>query len=390
MMSAKDGMAGRGGRRRWRALAGLLGLLSMLGCGNFFVKPGTGGSTGGGGTGSGTSLAYVLNQTTQTVAGFVVGAGTLTAVPSSPYSLGSVPQAEVVSQNNAFLYLAGPGSINAYTIATSGAITQATCSGCAVIADVVSLDVSPDGQWLFGLDLLTSTIDLWQLDSSTGAMTAAVGAPFSVTSGTVTPRQVRVSPAGNVVVAALGTGGDAAFTFDTSTGAFAPAGGNLLATGSTQTSDNALAINSAGTVLYIARSGTNGGVAAYAIGSDGSLSGITGSPFAAGGTPAAVQLDGTGAYLYAANRVDGTVSGYSIGTGGGLTALAGSPFASGSLVNSLALDGTGTYVLAAALNGSPDLTLYSFSTATSGALVSAATATTGTDPTGATVVATTH
>ena len=51
-----------------------------------------------------------------------------------------------------------------------------------------------------------------------------------------------------------------------------------------------------------------------------------------------------------------------------LTALAGSPFTSGSLVQSLALDSTGKYLLAAANAGAPDLTMYSFSTTTAGAL----------------------
>ncbi len=64
--------------------------------------------------------------------------------------------------------------------------------------------------------------------------------------------------------------------------------------------------------VYIARSGTNGGVAVYSIGAAGALTPVTGSPFAAGNGTFSVQLDSTGTYVYAANRTDGTISGYTI------------------------------------------------------------------------------
>ncbi len=72
------------------------------------------------------------------------------------------------------------------------------------------------------------------------------------------------------------------------------------------------------------------------------------------------------------------------------TGISGSPFASGSTVQSLTLDKSGKYLAAAALGGSPDLTLYSFDTTTAGKLVQAATAATGTDPAGTLLVVASH
>ncbi len=128
---------------------------------------------------------------------------------------------------------------------------------------------------------------------------------------------------GRLVFAALGTGGDVVFTFNTTSGVLALS--QTLPPVSATTSDNALAVDSTTSFLYIARSGTNGGVAVYGIGAGGALNSVSGSPFAAGNRPISLVIEKTGSFLYAANQVDGTISGYTIGTGGVLSALNGSP-----------------------------------------------------------------
>jgi 6-phosphogluconolactonase (cycloisomerase 2 family) len=154
-------------------------------------------------------------------------------------------------------------------------------------------------------------------------------------------------------------------------------------------------VNPAGTYLFIARSGTGGGVAVYSVGSGGLLTAVTGSPFAAGTGPSSIAIDKTGTYVYTGNRGDGTISGYTIAAGTTtlgltLTELSGSPYQSGVLVSSIGIDSTGKYLLAASQGGSPDLTMYSFDTATPGKLDTATSVATGTDPTGANEAALTH
>ncbi len=139
----------------------------------------------------------------------------------------------------------------------------------------------------------------------------------------------------------------------------------ILNTPTTTSSDFGLAIDSKSAYLYIARSGTQGGVAVYSIGTNGALVAVNGSPFLAGSGTFDVVLDSTGTYVYAANRTDGTISGFTIvpGTttaGLKLTPLSGSPYASGGGVQSLGFDSTGKYLLAAAVSGPPDLTMYQF------------------------------
>lgn len=370
-----------------------VGLTMLTGCDGFFppVVPVPPGSTG--------NYVYVANATgttasgsnaaTGTVTGFAVGTATLKAVPSSPLVLGYIPVAMAVTRNNKFLYVATQGNINAYTINSDGSLSASSSGTGVAIVNVVSMDVSPDGQWLVALDgnTLQAQVDVFQINTTTGALAAVSNGTLAIPNAVINPRMVKVSPNGAYIFAALGTGGDAVFTFNTSTGA--AIGVQKLAV-SNQTSDNGLAVDKASAYLYIARSGTGGGVRAFAIGSGGSLNEISGSPFASGGQAYSVILDNAGKYVYGANRANGTIYGYTIGAGGALAALGGSPYTSGSLVTSLGTDSSGEYLLASAFGGSPDLSMYSFDTTTPGKLDLATSTSTGTAPTGALAVALTH
>ncbi len=400
----------RTGKRAWLArrrvganagvLCGAMVALLTLGCGGFFPPITTTPTTP---TPSSTTgdFVYVANVTGSTLAGFSVststaGAGTLTSLGTA-VSLPVTLTAMAITPANSYLYVAGLGGIYAYSINTStGVLTALLSGGVETVTNVpmASMDVSPDGQWLFALSEDGATVNEYGIDAATGALTQQPGATYTLGSGViVVPKMVRVAPNGAFVAVALGTGGDVVFPLTTSTGAL---GANQqLGTGSTQTSDNALAIDSGSTYLYVARSGATTGVAVYAFntngfGTSGGLNSVAGSPFAAGAGPFAVLLDATGKFLYAANRSDNTISEFSIGTGGVLTPIAGSPVTSGSLVSSLARDNSGKYVLAAASGGLPDLTMYSFDVTTAGKLASTATAATGIDPVDAVLVVATH
>lgn len=388
---------------KWLAGARTAALLVLLsGCSGFFppLSSNGGGGDSGGGTTTAGDFVYVANGATSTIAAFAVGAdtsgaATLTELSSSPYSLSLQPTAMVVTPNNQFLYVAGVGGIYGYTInSTTGALSALGSGGAMAITLLgsVSLDVSPDGQWLLALSQDGASLNEYQINT-TGALSAAATPGYSgLAAAQPVPKMVKFSPSGTLVFVALGTGGDLVFPFNTTTGVVdtTPANVQVLSTGSSTTGDNALAIDAATKFLYIARSGTNNGIASFAIGANGALSSVTGSPFASGAGPFALVLDSTGKHLYAANRTDSTISGYTIGIGGVLTAVTGSPFLSGSTVNSLAVDNSGKYLLAAAGGGSPDLTMYSFDTSGTGVLTSVVTKATGTDPTQPVLVAATH
>jgi 6-phosphogluconolactonase len=376
---------------RWAAVSVALALPVFTGCSGFFPPINGGGGGGGGSTGN---RVYVANQAAGSIGAFTVGTGTLTTVNNSPVAAGYKPLSMVVTPNNSLLYVGAATGVFVYFINSDGSLTTPGTGSQPAGVLAPAMAVSPDGQWLIVLDGTTQQLDIFQINSSTGALTSVTSpVAYSTTSGVWQPSDIRISPDGTLIFAALGTAGDAVFTFNTTTGVATSSQG--LTTGNTATGDFGLAVSPNTTYLYIARSGTNGGVAVYSIGSGGALTPVTGTPFAAGSGTFSVILDSTGTYVYAANRTDGTISGYTIVPGGttaglSLTQLNGSPYTSGSGVQALGIDSTGKYLLAAAVGGAPDLTMYSFDIPVPGKLDPATSVATGVDPAGAVAVALTH
>ena len=136
----------------WRSLSGVIVMVlagTLTGCSDFFVPVnGSGSGSGGSGTGA-VDYVYVGNAQTSTVSGFQVGAGVLTNLPNMPYNLGFSPAAMVVHPSNNFLYVAGVSSIFMYTIGSNGSLSAASVGAGVAVASVNSIDISPDGNWLF-------------------------------------------------------------------------------------------------------------------------------------------------------------------------------------------------------------------------------------------------
>lgn len=372
--------------KRRACAAGLATLLTVVaGCDGFFVNQNSGGGT----TASG-DYVYVANQGTSTVSGFSVGSSGLAGIAGSPFQLSFVPSAVAVNPTNMMLFVSGvnggTGFIASYSIGGDGALTLMKTNGVG-LANPISMDVSPDGQWLLGLDGNGLTVDEYQINTSNGALTLGNGQVYTIQGATVTPRALKISPGGDLVFAAIGTGGDLVFPFNTTNGVLsAPSRLALPA----NVSDNGLAVTRNGSTLYIARSGTGGGLAAYTVSSGGTLQLISGYPVSAGTQPFSVAVNGDGSAVYVANQLDGTISGYSISSSGAATPSSGSPYANGSGPTLLAVDRTGKYLLAISHAGSPDLTQYSFDATTPGKLNPLASTSTGTNPTSPVGLAVTH
>jgi 6-phosphogluconolactonase len=381
-----------GSAQGWTVIVVIMVLPVFTGCGNFFPPLNASGGSSGGTTTA--NRVYIANQATSSIGAFAIGTGTLAAVNNSPLATAYKPLSMVVTPNNTLLYVGSSAGIFVYFINADGSLTAPTTGSQPAGVSAPALTVSPDGQWLIALDGQTRQIDIFQINASTGALTSVTNpATYSITSGTWTPSDVRVSPDGTLIFAALGTAGDVVFTFNTTTGAATSS--QALALGDAATGDFGLAVSPKTAYLYIARSGTNGGVAVYSIGSGGLLTPVTGTPFAAGSGTFSVALDSTGTYVYAANRTDGTISGYTIVpsttlSGLSLTPLSGSPYKSGTTVQSIGVDSTNKYLLAAAAGGAPDLTMYSFDITVPGKLDPATSMATGVDPAGAVALALTH
>ncbi len=379
-------------RMRLKQVAGALavcGVSMLTGCAGFFLPNTTTTST----TTSTGDYLYAVNNSTNSLSEFVVGSGALTAVSGSPIALatGLAPVSVAVSRPNTFVFVGGSDAIEVYSIGTTGALTSVSGAGVVVQnTNFSSLETSPDGNWLLGLDSLSDTVRVYGINTTTGVLSVSSALTIGgiTGAGTMTPKNIRISPNGSYVAVALGTGGVVLFTFNTSTGLLTEAGTGIYSSAYT---DNAVAFDATSTYLWVARQGaTTGtsGIATFSI-STGAIPTGTGTLVASGDSPYALLVDSTGAYVYSANRASGNVSGYT-NASGVLTQMASSPFLSGVTATTLAEDNAHKYVIAGAYGGSSDLTLYGLDAITGGKLDAIATSLSGSDPAGTIAIAATH
>ena len=234
---------------------------------------------------AGSVSAYTINSST----------GALSAVSGSPFAAGFEPGSVTVDPSGRFAYVANQeqvGNVSAYAINSStGALRAVAGSPFAAGIFPFSVTVDPSGRFAYvanqGIGVSTSTVSAYTINSSTGALSAVSGSPFSAG---YEPDSVTVDPSGRFAYVA-NYGGDtvSAFTINSSTGA---------------------------------------------------LRAVIGSPFAAGKYPVLVTVDPSGQFAYVTNYYADSVLAYTINSStGALSVVAGSPFAAGHNPWSVAVAG---------------------------------------------------
>ncbi len=258
---------------------------------------------------------------------------------------------------------------------------------------VSSMDISPDGNFLFALNSSGALLTEYQTNTSTGDLAfvsnfqvpgvtcALAGAVISQTC------TVKVAPSGQFVVVSLGTSGTVIFPYTSSSG-ITSGSYTTIPSGSTTaspTGDYSVALDSSNRV-YIGR--TNA-LAVWQINDNAGDAGqLSSTSYNSGVTPRSVALSKNADFVYTANEGNGTISAWSIATGGGLTTVSGSPFTGPTNVSALGVDKSGTYLVAAGFNSSSGVQL--FSIGSTGALTLAASSGNGTSTAYPVVLAMTH
>jgi 6-phosphogluconolactonase len=367
-------------------IAGVLALSSCEGAGKFFPDPCKTNCTT---TNSGDYI-YVANSATaaSSVAGFTIASGALNNLANSPFATALPPNALAVTPRNTFLYVASiSGGIYAYTINTNGTITVAN-SGSPVATGVspITMKVDPTGQWLIAADLSPSAY-VFGINSSTGALTTQ-GNALALDKGATS--NLYITPNGQFVFISLGVGGVDILTLNTTTGVITKLNQILTPTASTN-ADLGLGSDPNSTYLFVTETGINS-VRVFNINTTGSsvLTEVATSPTKTGLGPSQVLVTTDGSYVYVTNRTDGTISGFTLAANGSLTALSGSPYATGAAPVDLVEDQSHAYIGVACAGGNPDLQVFKIDTTTPGVLDAFASKTTGTDPVLATAIVGTH
>jgi 6-phosphogluconolactonase len=389
--------------RRLHGLCCLL-LLGLSGCGGFFVP-----QTGSGGTTNTGDYLYVANGSDTFLAGFgVASTGALSVLSGSPYNNSVAAQSLAVNPANSFLYAGTTAGIFVYGINSNGSITVQN-DGSVAAQDMVAtaMQVDSTGNYLLAVGISTAqqvqAIGIYTIDTSTGLLTPIAGSPLALYTGTastptiVAPTGLLITPNNSYVYASLGTLGVQVLTLGSGGALAAGANPTLLAPLKTSTSpsDQRTASDPSSLFLFVAE--INTGLRVFSIGSGGSLSEVSGSPYAVGTGPTAVELDVTGSYVYVANKGSNNISAFTLTAASGkLTAITGSPFSSGGqLPIGIVNDNSKNFVavINSGTNGSggnSDLQLFKFDATVDGKLDPVSTATTGTDPTNPSSIAATH
>lgn len=238
---------------------------------------------------SGTYL-YVAGHGSSDLSAYLVDVGTGALTPLSPatYATGAGPSAVAVDRSGEFVFVANNGGTNDISVfaitAGTGALTPVAGSPFAAGANPHSLSVSSSNDFLYTANNngATSTISGFNVDQSTGELTALVGSPFAL-------------PVSNYI-GIYNSLGDTLFvtTGDSVVGYFVNSQTGLLVASpgySAATGVNAYSVtvaNSTNIYLQYLYVGNNGAASISAYRIDdllGSLTPVTGSPFAAGNNP---------------------------------------------------------------------------------------------------------
>jgi 6-phosphogluconolactonase len=249
--------------------------------------------------------------------------GALTPVPNGSVILNQPGQKIAIDPAGTHLYTVVGGSIAVYSIdQAAGALSLGSAStASSTIASLVIL--SPDGRFLFNVGNGSATT--YRVNPSTGSPTATT---FTVSTGATNEKDVAISPNGKYlyIIDASTTTKVVGINTDGSLTSLSPSPKMTGRSVSVAVSPNSNFVY----VVTASNTGTSASLELFQVDSSGTLTSVSGSPFAQNTNPFFVTLDASGRFLYLASQA-GLITFLTNSTTGALTQLS---TASGSINNS--------------------------------------------------------
>lgn len=189
----------------------------------------------------GGEFLYAPDAASNTLVGFTIGAnGSLGPISGSPFPTGLQPQQVVIDPSDKFVYVSDgqdpTGGISAFTIdSTTGYLTPVSGSPFPTsnlgATGPDGLVIAPSGKFLYVALSNESAVAALSIDSTTGALTAVTGSPYSYNlNNFAIVYSLAISPSGQFL---YGLGDSDAsifgFTVDQNTGALTPMSGSPFA-----------------------------------------------------------------------------------------------------------------------------------------------------------------
>jgi len=344
------------------------------------------------GNGAAATFVYVDNDIAgpNSVSAFAVSAtGVLTPIPGSPFATagtgfgggGYAPNRvrSVIVKDTLYVSNGGSHDISAFSIdPNTGALTLVAGSPFAAAgppSGPLSLAATPDNQFLYAGGNQSGKINGYTIDASgalhpiPGFPIDAGGQPIGMTTTPVNGKFLAVTLNG------LGTVNKIAmFAINLTTGTLSAVTGSPFAGPPEPSFDSVASVdcNCAENRLFasIANS-TNAQIAVFSIDPTGVLAPIGGSPFTGPGVNSNVGvLSPDDTKLFVSNQFSHTVDAFNVDSNGALTSVAGSPFSDGTgQPAGMATDAAGQWLFTA--NGLLSSSIGSFSIDANGALTAA-------------------
>ena len=297
-----------------------------------------------------TGYVYAANSD-NTISGYSVDSdtGMLSAVPNSPFGTANGPSFVISDAESRFLYVTHGTPANGvwgFTIADNGELTELPSNPVATGSSPWGVALDPSTRFAYvAYGTAAGQVYGYAVDSSSGSFTQTSG-PFGTS---CIPRYIAADPTGRYVYVSDGNISPnpylRSYSIDQDTGSLTETTGSPLSI--TKRMD-ALAIDPEGSFLYSMEGFSSfNNIHAYAIDqSTGAITELGGSPYQLGGgglTARGMAMDSDGRYLFVSSGTpDNSIYSYSIASSGGL--VSSGSLGAASDLKAIAVDPLGKFV----------------------------------------------
>lgn len=255
-------------------------------------------------------------------------------VPGSPFHAGKFTSAIARDRSGTYLFATSEDSNDIAVFAidpATGALAEMAGSPVATGTEPAAVAVDGTARYVYAANRGSDSVSAYKLDFATGRLTPIPGSPFATPAR---PWSIAADPTGKYVY--VGATSVQAYRIDDATGALTPVGAPIANVGGIA---KGVAVDPTGRFVYVTSGFANlSGVTAYAIGTSGTLAAI--NRVATGDNPLGVGVDPSGRLLYTADLLGRSISAFNIDPAtGSLTAISGSPFAAGENPVGIAVSG---------------------------------------------------
>jgi len=259
---------------------------------------------------------------------------------------GSTPPANGATPGNYMLQSGSVSDIQVATVSASGSLAAPVDSGGRAIniGGYPSYGADPSRKFFYSLDPSFTILRSFMILGPGLQLQETTVSPFFVAPSLGGLESLAIDPAGKFLYVVGDESAIQSFSIDSTTGALAAAS---MVTEASTPDFRAVVMTPSGKFLYV-NDLSFGRIFAYAIGSQGTLSAVAGSPFTLpdGEQPTRIVLDSSGKYLYAPLYIGNGIAAFSIDAStGSLVSIPGSPFTTSETPDGVAAAGSFLYAV---------------------------------------------